>query len=227
MEVRVFPLLEGAEYANGTVVIIDVLRAFSTAAYVFAQGAREMIVVEHLQEAFALKETHPDFVLMGEEFGLQVPGFDYGNSPTQILGQNFSGKTIIFRTTAGTPGIRHAFHAKEILAAGFLTADAVVKYLMEKNPETVSLVPMGKLGIEERVEDDLCAEYIAWRLAGKKPDFENMKRRILAGPGAQIFLDKGMPEFPESDLDLCLQAGKFDFVLRADKKRERLFRVDV
>jgi len=123
--------------------------------------------------------------------------------------------------------VRHAFHAKEVFVASFLTADAVVEYVKRSHCETVSLVLVGKLGIERMEDDDLCAEYIKEKLEGGKPDFEKLKEKILAGPSAKIFLDKNMPDFLEEDLHLALQVGKFDFVLRADKARERLLRVDV
>jgi len=41
MEIQVDCLLSGAEKAFGTVVIIDVLRAATTAAYLLSSGARK------------------------------------------------------------------------------------------------------------------------------------------------------------------------------------------
>jgi len=96
MEVRVFPLLGGAEYADGPVVIIDVLRAFSTAAFVFAQGAKEMFVVEHLQEAFALKEKNPGFVLMGKSSACRFRGSISGIRPRKFSDGIFRAKQPYF-----------------------------------------------------------------------------------------------------------------------------------
>jgi 2-phosphosulfolactate phosphatase len=44
MEIRIESLLEGAQRATGTVVIIDVFRAFTTAAVALARGASKIIM---------------------------------------------------------------------------------------------------------------------------------------------------------------------------------------
>jgi len=45
---------------------------------------------------------------MGERKGKKLPGFDYGNSPTEIQAIDFSGKTVIQTTSAGTRGFADA-----------------------------------------------------------------------------------------------------------------------
>ena len=44
------------EGVGGVVVVIDVLRAFTTAAFAFAAGAREIVLVSTVDEALALRE---------------------------------------------------------------------------------------------------------------------------------------------------------------------------
>ena len=56
MEVRLTSLLEGAQQAEGTVVIIDVYRAFTTAAVAFLKGAEKIILVAEVEEALALRK---------------------------------------------------------------------------------------------------------------------------------------------------------------------------
>ena len=45
MEISIHSLLEGATRATGTVVIIDVFRAFTTAAVALANGASKIVMV--------------------------------------------------------------------------------------------------------------------------------------------------------------------------------------
>lgn len=45
MDVRIVTGTEGAASATGDVVIIDVVRAFTTAAYAFAAGIEEIVLV--------------------------------------------------------------------------------------------------------------------------------------------------------------------------------------
>src|SRR5208282_5212468 len=86
-------------------VIIDVLRAFTTAAFAFSVGAHKIIPVSSPEDAFNLKRQNPDYLLMGEIQGKPIQGFDFGNSPTEIQGLDLKGKTIVQRTSAGTQGI--------------------------------------------------------------------------------------------------------------------------
>ena len=70
---------------HGAVVVIDVLHAFSTATYVFASGAREIFLVRTIEDAYKLRRVIPGVLLIGEARGLPVPGFDFGNSPSEII----------------------------------------------------------------------------------------------------------------------------------------------
>jgi len=96
--------LETCREAAGVVIVIDVLRAFSTAAYAFACGAMEILLVSTVEEALALRGQLPNSKALGEVGGLAPEGFNFGNSPTQIREQNFTGLTLIQRTGAGTQG---------------------------------------------------------------------------------------------------------------------------
>src|SRR5512141_2681159 len=96
--------LETCHTARDVVLIIDVLRAFSTAAYAFSRGAREIRLVSTVEEAIALKAQIPNSKAMGEVGGLPPEGFDFGTSPTRILEHDLTGITLIQRTGAGTQG---------------------------------------------------------------------------------------------------------------------------
>ena len=51
MEVRLGSLVRDASEAVGTAVIIDVFRAFTTAAIAFDRGAKEITLVAEIEEA--------------------------------------------------------------------------------------------------------------------------------------------------------------------------------
>ncbi len=105
MEVWIGSLLEGAAQARGAVAVIDVFRAFTTAAVALANGASRVIMVGSADEALALRQRGIGQVCMGEVHGLAPAGFDFGNSPLDLSGVDFAGRTIIQRTSAGTQGI--------------------------------------------------------------------------------------------------------------------------
>ena len=76
--------VEAVSQASGLIIIVDVLRASSTAAYAFAKGAEQIIPVSTLKEAYDLKALHPDYILVGENNGEAFAGTDFGNSPSAL-----------------------------------------------------------------------------------------------------------------------------------------------
>ena len=83
MEVRLGSLSRDAQEAQGTTIIIDVFRAFTTAAIAFDHGVTEITLVAEPEEALALHKKGVGDFLMGEVGGKKPDGFDFGNSPTR------------------------------------------------------------------------------------------------------------------------------------------------
>lgn len=216
MQIRILQLLEGASQASGVAVIIDVFRAFSTACFVVANGARAIIPVADLADAYRLKESHPDSILIGERDEKIQPGFDYGNSPTQIEKVNFANRTVVQTTSAGTQGIANAGRADQILTGSFVNAQAIVDYLRRFQPVEVSLVAMGTAGREVSDEDTLCAQYLKDKLEGKPTAFGDIVQKLRYCATAAKFFDPSKYWAPERDFDLCMQLDRFSFVLRAE-----------
>jgi 2-phosphosulfolactate phosphatase len=217
MQVRRLSLIEGARAATGTAVIIDVFRAFTTAAYVFANGAETILPVGGVDEALALRRSHPDWRVMGEVHGHKVPGYDYGNSPDEVSQVDFKGRTVIQRTSSGVQGILAASGADDILLGSFVIAEATVNYIKRRNPKVVSIVAMGWEGDYKVIEDELCAEYLEARINGEKPDFPDMVRRIRADPQGAKFFDKTQPSFREGDFHAAMSLDRFPFALRVNR----------
>src|SRR5258706_373230 len=101
-------LLAGAVDAQGIVVVIDVLRAFSCSALMFHYGVRDLVLVRTPQEALAFRERDPDYLVAGEVKGVKVEGFDLGNSPADIVSKGeafFRNRRVAVRSSAGTQGV--------------------------------------------------------------------------------------------------------------------------
>src|SRR5674476_370244 len=143
MKINILEFVDGARKATGLAVIIDVFRAFSVACYVVDAGASRIIATSDVSEAFLLKKKYKNSVLVGERDEKKIEGFDFGNSPTEIIKADLSGKTIIHTTTAGTQGLTNAFNADAILTGSFVNAGAVVRYIKTVNPENISIVAIG------------------------------------------------------------------------------------
>lgn len=214
MNIRILQLIEGAKQATGLTVIIDVFRAFSTACYVFGNGAERIIPTGDLEFAYQLKRQHPEYVLIGERGGERPPEFDYGNSPTDIEHVDFRGRTVIHTTSAGTQGIANAVQADEIITGSFCNAGAIIRYIQTQCPEQVSLVCMGHAALQPTDEDTLCAQYIKDSLEGTSTDFQAIRTHLREYKSALKFFNPAITWAPERDFELCMSLDQFDFVLR-------------
>lgn len=201
--------LDDCQHATGVVLIIDVLRAFSTAAYAFSRGAKEIYLVSGVDEALTLKGQIPNSKVMGEVGGLPPQGFDFGNSPTRILEHDLSGTTLIQRTGAGTQGAVRAVHAEVMLATSLVVAEATINVVREMKPDEITFVITGGM---ENDEDVVCAEFLEKQLTGQVMDANEVIRRVVASRDALQHMPDH-PQFPKSDLDYCSRINAFDFAM--------------
>jgi 2-phosphosulfolactate phosphatase len=217
MEISIHSLLEGATRATGTVAIIDVFRAFTTAAVALANGASKIVMVGTVEEAFKLREAGIGQICMGEVRGRAPPGFDFGNSPFEISGVDFGGKTILQRTSAGTQGVvEAATKAERLYAVSLVTAEATVRALLSGPPDQVSLVAMGDNGLKRTDEDELCAIHLRNRLEGRPGDPDAVRRLILAGGEVGRFHDLSRPYLHPEDVEIALDIDRYDFAIRVE-----------
>ena len=145
-------LVAPAELADGTAVVIDVLRASTTIVHALDAGAKEVMPCLEIADALAAAGLPADeCVLGGERGGLPIDGFDLGNSPEEYTPDRVAGKTVILTTTNGTRAMLHVRAAREILIAGFVNAAAVVQALLDR--DQVHIVCAGTDG--QVSEDDV------------------------------------------------------------------------
>lgn len=201
--------LDNCQHATGIVLIIDVLRAFSTAAYAFSCGAKEIRLVSGIQEALELKAKLLNAKAMGEVGGLPPEGFDFGNSPTRILEHDLTGIPLIQRTGAGTQGAVRAVNADVMLATSFVVAQATMDHVLKLKPGEISFVITGGMGNDE---DVACAEYLEKKFTGQETDDEMFIKRVYASRDALEHMEEH-PQFPYADLDYCSRIDNFDFAM--------------
>ena len=223
MNIEICHLIDGAKQADGLAVIIDVFRAFSMECWLYALGAEEVRPVGSIEDTFAWREKDPGCILVGERKGKRIDGCELGNSPSSIDPEMIRGKRIIHTTSAGTQGIVNAVHAQEILTGSFVNAKAIAEYIRKIAPDKVSLVCMGKAGLEPAEEDELCAAYIQSLLEGQEMPEIGRKLKSLAQGGGRHFFDPAQQEvFPEKDFWMCVDRNRFDFVLKVERDRDGL-----
>jgi 2-phosphosulfolactate phosphatase len=230
MKVEILEFVDGARNAKGVTVIIDVFRAFSVACYAFDAGAARIIATSEVSEAFQLKKRYRNSVLVGERDEKKIEGFDFGNSPTELIKEDLSGKTVIHTTTAGTKGLINAINADAVLTGSLVNSGAIVKYIKSINPDYVSLVAMGYRAINSAEEDLLCAEIIAAELKNEHFNTEARIADLQNTSGNRFFNSVNIDFSPPTDFFLCTMINKFDFVLKATRRFDGnvdLMKIDV
>ncbi|HUX95523.1 MAG TPA: 2-phosphosulfolactate phosphatase [Bacteroidales bacterium] len=215
MRIEIVEFVEGARKAEGLAVIIDVFRAFSVECYAYDAGAVQIIATSEVEEAFRLKNQYSNSILVGERDEKKIPGFDIGNSPTEIIKTNLSGKTVIHTTTAGTQGLINAEKADTIITGSFVNAGAVVRYIRHLDPEVVYLVAMGYRASVTSEEDILCAELISERLKGGSSINDKTIASLKHTSGKRFFNIENINFSPPTDFFLCTMTDRFSFVLEA------------
>ena len=203
---------DAARAATGTAVIIDVFRAFTTAAVALANRAEKIVMVGDLDEARALRDQGVGRFCMGERGGDRPEGFDFGNSPAEIAEHRFDGVTLIQTTSNGTRGILAARKAKRIYAASFATARATAAAILGDPVLPVSLVAMGDPGPLQRDEDEVCALYLRALLCGRTPDAS------AVAPLLTTMSDlRDTRRLSDADVSACLRIDRVDFAVAVER----------
>ena len=213
MRVEIADFVAGAEAARGIAIVIDVFRAFSFEPYAVARGAR-LLPVAGVEEALALRAAHDGWLVAGERNARPQPGFDFGNSPHDILQADVAGRTLVHTTHSGTQGLVRCTQADEVLTGSLVNAAALVRYVRQRQPAEVTIVRMGYQARERCAEDDACAAILAARLQGVAVDEAALIAALADAPAAAKFRDPAATYAPFEDLALCLMLDRFDFVLR-------------
>jgi 2-phosphosulfolactate phosphatase len=204
---------------EGPVVAIDVIRAFTTAAYAFAAGAREIHLTETLAETYTLLDANPTWLAMGEEHGRRPDRFALSNSPVHAAAADLDDRTIVQRTSAGTRGALAARHAYPLLCASLVVASATAEYLNTRSPGLEpAYVITGRFADASHAtgdEDLATAEYIDRRRhrAAKPHDTDEAIRRVLSSPDAATTVALGPEHVHPDDLRYCTAVDRFDFAM--------------
>lgn len=194
------------------VLIVDVLRCFTTETYLVLNGADRIYLTNDEQYCLDQKNKNPESFIIGEIGGKKIEGFDFGNSPFDIRDTNFKNKTIFHKTTNGVKFMLMA-NGKYNLGVGLCNADITAKYvqnLLEKEPNlNITIV-----STHEHSDDDMAvSEYLKSKIENKPIEIDSVKNRIRNSFCGQRFL-QGRENFKEEDLKICTKELELNFVLK-------------
>ena len=204
---------------DGAVVVIDVIRAFTTAAHAFASGASEIYLVGTVDEALAFKAAHPGTLAMGEDHGLRPDGFDLPNSPSMASEADLEARTMVQRTSAGTQGAVRAVDATRMWAASLVVASATARAVERSGLGAPSYVITGRF--EDRpdrgADDVLTAELIERARVGQPLEARATAAALLSTDEAARTLFLGLPHVDPRDIELAAAVDAFDFAMEVER----------
>jgi 2-phosphosulfolactate phosphatase len=167
-----------AARSGSVVVVVDAFRASTTIAVLVSKGAR-VVPVASVEDA-ASAETN---FRIGERGSAKVAGFDFGNSPTEILSSKIPpGSTVVLSTTNGTRVVEAARGARDILTGAFVNAGSLAENLAGGTYDGAAVVVVG-CGWEGRraSEDEAAAGAILYRLRSRGAELDGRARRVVEG----------------------------------------------
>lgn len=207
--------IDGAAEAAGTVVVIDAIRAFTTATEAAAAGALRIVCVEGLEEAHDLRRRlGSGTVLMGEERGRRPDGFDLGNEPGGPTAGLVGGRTVVQRTSNGTRGLARARAATHLLAAGAVNLSATARWIAAHAPDgPATLVTTGSTS-----EDGAVAAQLAVVLAGGELDGPALRTAVRDAADEHRDWWRGARDRRElaafhADVELCAEVDRHPLAL--------------
>lgn len=149
--------------AHHTTVAVDVLRATTAVCAAFQAGAEMIVPLDSLEKLPSYRKL--GFCLAAERNGSKVGDAEYGNSPTEYLRNDLSGRKLAYSTTNGTVSLLAASDAERTLAGSFANIGALTDVLVADGRDVVILCS-GWKG-EPSMEDTLFAGALIDRLAAR------------------------------------------------------------
>ena len=206
-----------------TVVVIDVLRSFTTAAVALDRGANAVYPVEAVASAGALCARLSGAVTVGAiRGGEPVPGFDFGNSPSALLKADLAGRPVVLSTAAGVLGLQHFRHVQLLYAASLVCAKATAAIIRAAGAEEVCFIITGEWVDRDGDEDVACADYLEALLKGEPADPEAFARRVRQSDFGRRFQSGEWPNLPLADLELAARVDCFDFAMAVQTEGDHL-----
>ncbi|GAB3979407.1 2-phosphosulfolactate phosphatase [Plantactinospora veratri] len=211
--------MEAEVRPNTVVIVIDVIRAFTTAAIAFERGATEIVCVPSAEVGRDLRRLHPDRLLVGELKGLKPADFDFGNSPFEMSMAQMDGRRLIQTTSNGTRGLVRYRDPAVLLAVSALNVGATARWIGTNHAETpYTLVCTG-----QTAEDRACARYLDDLLQGAKPRPTDLVAGIMEGAAehARAYARQPAPERVDlsQDLPFCCDVDRSPFAMVGEARQ--------
>lgn len=168
-------------------IVVDLLRASTQITTFFDAAGIELIPATEVHEAFRLKEAlGPGWRLMGERGGIVVPGFDFGNSPLELMERGAPERAVI-TTSNGTRALLRAAEGCEKVLVGCARNAEAVAWDAVCSGAAVGVISSGRNG-EFSMEDTVCAGMLIEKMLSLAPQAGATEMELTDGAIAAMAL---------------------------------------
>lgn len=183
-------------------IVVDLLRATTQIATFFDLGGSVLVPASEVDDAFALKERlGEDWKIMGERGGLPCEGFDFGNSPTELMKAQVFPEHAIITTSNGTRALKRAAEGCQRVLAGCARNAEAVCWDALSHGARIGILCSGRHG-EFSLEDTLCAGMLVEKLLALAPTCGGEETELTDGAMAAMALQKSFgPDITNACLD--------------------------
>lgn len=210
-----------APSASSVVIVIDVIRAFTTAAVLIARGAAEIICVHDAAEASALAANMRDaLIVVGEQDHPPFPEVDLPNSPVAAASADVDGRSVAFFTVNGTRVLAQVPPVTAVLGCAVVNISATAAWVLAHHHGAPVHVVVSD---PDSPEDLVCADQLAALLTGTAASSPATRAAVMrAGVlrAAEVHARRWRANVPEelwrsflADVRVCAQADAFPVVL--------------
>jgi 2-phosphosulfolactate phosphatase len=208
--------------ARQVVVVIDVIRAFTTAAVAFERGVTEIACAPTAEAGRDLRRRHPDRLLIGEVNGLKPADFDFGNSPFEMSAAQLAGRRLVQATSNGTRGLARCPDPAALLAVSALNVSATARWIASNHAG----MPWTLICTGRTAEDWACARYLAGLLDGSAPKRTDLVAGIREGAAEHARTSARLPASERvdlsADLPICCDVDRSGFAMVGDIRADHV-----
>ncbi len=195
-----------SRYRQGwAIVVIDVIRATTTAITAAAAG-RRCFPAPSVEAALAIAARLDNPLLAGEASGTVPAAFEMDNSPALLAARSDTHRPLILVSSSGTKVIQEATGGDAVYLACFRSYSALAGHLA-RHHDRVAVIGAGTKG-EFREEDQIGCAWVAAALLG---------RGFLAANSQTAAIVRRWGDAPPT---ACLCSRSVDFLRRIGQMRD-------
>ncbi len=195
-----------------TYVVVDVILASTAVVSLLDEGVEYVRTFAEADEALRFKRETENAVLVGEQAGAPIDGFDLLPVPSRFSEHELKGARVGMLTTNGTRAVERLGAGDNVYFGSTVNAGAVASEIDERGEGETWLVAAGRYG-EPTPEDTAGVELIRRQYEGgiSRDEARRLRDRIRGSDTAGWIEQLGLGE----EIDTVLDFDSTDTVPRA------------